>query len=207
MNRPRKTHILNGVLWLISLVLYICAHLFPISESYISVVGLLRSLGGDWAQAQTDDQLMIVAQRVATELSIEAGRLVNFSQIEEPTYDTISSGIISLLDSEENLLALTIFLFVVIVPILKLILTFPFDKFHLNARVKFAERIHRYAMVDVFVVSIIVFSLFERAVLVVEPQVGTTFFIAYFFASLIQIWISRTSLDMPLGGRNSGISN
>ncbi len=116
-----------------------------------------------------------------------------------------SKGIIGsinkLFESGENIVAFTILLFSVIIPLLKittLIFTLLFKKFHFaHHLVNFFKHLGKWSMLDVFVVAIflVYLSSNQGKVSRAEIQIGLYFFLTYVILSMITTILTQKAIS------------
>lgn len=153
-----------------------------------SIVDVIRSVAPSMNDLTNEDVFLLAEAFLETDLSA-------YSSLEE---FSVIGGARRLWDLDNYAPATLIILFSVFFPILKLaiswLVAFRGEPEHLN---KLLTTVHRLSMLDVFVVSVIVFVISRSAGYDVSFGIGFYVFVAYFFTHLVtSAAIARFTLNV-----------
>jgi len=179
LNTPLRERLVSSALLVATTVLLYFALTLPIISFEInggSIVDVIRGVAPSMDDLTNEDIFLLAEAFLETDLS-------GYSSLEE--YSVIG-GANRLWGLENYFPAILIVLFSVVFPIVKLVITwlvaFRGQPQNLN---KIMTAAHRVSMLDVFVVSVIVFVISRSAGYEVSFGIGFYVFIAYFFTHLI----------------------
>lgn len=179
MNTPLRERLVSSTLLVATTVLLYFALTLPIISFEIngtSIVDVIRGVAPSMNDLTNEDIFLLAQAFLETDLS-------GYSNLEE--YSVIG-GANRLWELENYFPAILIVLFSVVFPIVKLAITwlvaFRGQPQNIN---KIMTAVHRVSMLDVFVVSVIVFVISRSAGYEVSFGIGFYVFVAYFFTHLI----------------------
>lgn len=185
--------VLNGIgltLLVVSLVFYYFGITEPIIAIQVDYIELVRALGGETFQNQTDEQLKALITNFAQ--TFFGNPSFNYDEFAAPTEQSVLSGVDELYKINNYVPATIILLFSIVLPVLKTIAIFAGLAIYRSGTEqirRFLAFIHKWTMVDVFAVSVIVFAISRNSFIEASIMPGLIWFFTYFVLSQIALTI------------------
>ncbi|MEL6467733.1 MAG: paraquat-inducible protein A [Pseudomonadota bacterium] len=177
-----RSRVIIQATWTLAVGFYCLAVTLPfvrIELSYDAIVEHIIS------EADLEPEIVDAAVRYfRNEMMFEFAADIDPREFKSTEKSSVLSGIRTLYDRGDLLLGLVVFLSVVVVPIVKFVVLFPFsvqgDKYFY-----LLSHMHKYAMVDVLLLSIVIFCTSNLKPLSVSGEIGSFLFLGYFILAAI----------------------
>lgn len=163
----------------------------PILSINVNYLEAIRAVGGGVLASMSDDSIM----QMLSMLGIKG------SSMHSSTTQSVVSGVRDLFEADNYTPALIILVFSITVPIVKFFtLLYALSRPAGRKVVAILNDIHRWTLVDVLVVAVIVFSLSEIAFIATSIRIGLYLFLGYYVTSWIALELFRWSHRLEVAG-------
>lgn len=163
----------------------------PILSIDVNYIAAIRTVGGSVMAGMSDDSIVQMVRMLG----------VDAASMHSSTTQSVVSGVRDLFEADNYTPAIIILVFSITVPVVKFFtLLYALSRPVGRKVVAILNNIHRWTLVDVLVVAVIVFSLSEIAFVATSIRIGLYLFLGYYLTSWMALELFRYSHRLELPG-------